>query len=80
MQSEYYRCKSSQNWENYRKYRNLVVKLRKKSIKNYYMQTRCSISRDSKEFWRNIKPLISDKAQVSVEQITLLENYNNIKT
>ena len=59
------------NWEKYRKYRNYTVKLRKTSIRKYIEI--CTVNAGSPEFWKTIKPLISDKMCVS-DNITLLEN------
>ena len=50
-------CNSQQNWETYRKQRNLVTK----NIQTY-MQKRCMEGNPQRgEFWNTVKPLISNK-------------------
>jgi hypothetical protein len=39
--NKYNRCKNKQNWEIYRKQRNLVNKIKKQSIRNYFIE-RCA--------------------------------------
>ena len=54
-------CNSQTNGETYRKQRNLVTKLLKKSIQTY-MQKRCREGNPQRgEFWNTVKPLISNK-------------------
>ena len=62
LKRKYDRVKTSNNWIKYKKQRNLLTKLRKKSINNY-IQGKCntSNSRNNKEFWDILKPLISQK-------------------
>ena len=54
------KCKSKANWENYRKQRNLVTKIKKKSIRNYFME-RCVGGPNSEVFWPTIKPFLTNK-------------------
>ena len=58
LKREYDRVKTSNNWMKYKKQRNLLTKLRKKSINNY-IQGKCTTSkrRNNKEFWDILKPL-----------------------
>ena len=58
-------------WQAYRKYRNYTVKLRKQSISKYVQK--CTGNRGSTEFWKIVKPLISDKCRGN-DNITLLED------
>jgi hypothetical protein len=47
--NKYNRCKNKQNWEIYRKQRNLVYKIKKQSIRNYFIE-RCAGGPKSKHF------------------------------
>ena len=67
------RYKGKTNWENYRKQRNYVTKLRKQSIKLYFYE-RCSGGPKSKDFWPTIKPFLSSKAAKNSSDIILTEN------
>ena len=62
LRRKYFNHKSNVNWEGYRKQCNLVVKLRKKSL-NQYTKDKCTGQAGSKEFWKTIKPLMSDKTK-----------------
>ena len=66
------KCKDYENWERYRRQRNIVIKLRKKSL-SLYLKKKCNLTHDGKDFWKTVKPLISDKTKGS-DEITLLEN------
>ena len=65
--------KGKTNWENYRKQRNYVTKLRKQSIKLYFFE-RCSGGPKSKDFWPTIKPFLSSKTSKNSADIILIEN------
>jgi aromatic ring-opening dioxygenase LigB subunit len=47
--NKYNRCKNKQNWEIYRKQRNLVNKIKKQSIRNYFIE-RCAGGPKSKQY------------------------------
>ena len=65
---------SNSNWENYRKQRNYVTKLRKKSIKCYFSNN-CNIDKTSStQFWRVIKPFMSHKSSSQNGCITLFDD------
>ena len=73
--NKYQKCKSKTNWENYRKQRNLqnvVTKIKKKSIRNYFME-RCVGGPNSKDFWPTIKPFLTDKGLHFNKDIILCE-------
>jgi hypothetical protein len=57
--NKYNRCKNKQNWETYRKQRNLVNKIKKQSIRNYFIE-RCAGGPKSKHFWPTIKTLSNE--------------------
>ena len=60
LKRKYDKCNSTENWQKYRKQRNIVTKLRKKSMKTY-MQNKCNEATTSGGFWEAVKPLISNK-------------------
>ena len=68
--NKYNRCKNEQNWEIYRKQRNLVNKIKKQSIRNYFIE-RCAGGPKSKHVWPTIKPFLTNKG-------SYFENYNII--
>ena len=65
------KCNTQQNWALYRYYRNRVVNLRKQSIGRYIQK--CTVNTGSTEFWKTIKPLISDRSHAN-DNVTLMEN------
>ena len=70
LKRKYDRQKNTSNWENYRKKRNAVTSLRKKSLKEY-MKGKCE--NDCTKFWDTVKPIISDKCKSSGVTVTLME-------
>ena len=62
LRNKFEKCKSDKNWERYRKQRNLVTKLKKKSVKSYFLE-RCVGGQKSTDFWPTIKPFLSKKCQ-----------------
>ena len=60
-----------EDWVNYRRQRNLVVKLNRKAKKTYFSS---STTRKPKHFWDAVKPQFSDKFSAAGERIQLLEN------
>ena len=74
---KFYKCKSSANWEIYRQHRNNVTEQRRSCMKEYVRNT-CAKSNGGKEFWRCIKPLISNKNITKNSDIILTENDNVI--
>lgn len=77
LKRKYYKQRNNVNWDRYRKYRNLVVKLRKKSL-NQYTKEKCMGQAGSKDFWKTVKPLISDKYKNNECNIILMEEDNII--
>ena len=65
--------KRSQNKRLYTKQRNFCVSLLRKVIKKHYAKLNHKDITDNKQFWRTIKPLLSDKSK-SNETVTLVEN------
>ena len=58
--------------ENYKKQRNLVVKLNKDAKKNHYKKL--GTGNHSKTFWETCKPLFSNKNTSMSEKIILVDN------
>jgi hypothetical protein len=50
--------RSSKSWEQYRKQRNIVTKIKRKSIRNYFLE-RCVGGPKNKDFWPTIKPFLT---------------------
>ena len=73
LHNKFKKFKNNSNWENYRKQRKYVTKLRKQSIHLYFFE-RCSGGPKSKDFWPTIKPFLSSKSSKNDCDIILLEN------
>ena len=71
--NKYKKCPSGLNWDNYRKQRNAVTKLKKQSMRHYFFE-RCSGGPKSKDFWPTIKPFLSKKGSGGGSEIILSEN------
>lgn len=75
--------KNKTNWECYRKQRNLVNKIKKKSIRNYFME-RCIGGPNSKDFWPTIKPFLTNKGShfskdlILCEENKIINNQNEV--
>jgi len=64
-----------QSWELYRQQRNLVTKIKRESVKKYFIQ-RCVGGPKSKDFWPTIKPFLTNKGCNFQSDIILNENDN----
>jgi hypothetical protein len=71
--SKFEKYKTNKTWEAYRKQRNIVTKLKRKSF-NTYFQERCSGGQKSKHFYATVKPFLSKKSTGSQQKIVLVEN------
>ena len=71
--NKYKKCPSGLNWDNYRKQRNAVTKLKKQSMRHYFFE-RCSGGPKSKDFWPTIKLFLSKKGSGGGSEIILSEN------
>ena len=78
LRRKYFDVRNNVNWERYRKQRNLIVKLRKKSF-NQYTKDKCTGQAGSKTFRKTVKPLMSDKMKNNDANVILNEN-NTILT
>ena len=64
------------SWENYRKIRNHVAKLKSTSIQNYFAE-RCSqnnMQNNPSRYWETVKPFMTDKMKTRHNVITLQHN------
>ncbi len=59
LRNKYYKNRSKESWELYRKQRNKVTALHRESIKQYFGKSREDGS--GKTFWRTVKPYMTDK-------------------
>ena len=68
---------TQENIEAFKKYRNFCVSLLRKEKKQFYNNLDPSIMKDSKKFWKYIKPLFTGKSK-SNSTITLIKGDNII--
>ena len=73
--NRYIKYRTSNTWEMFRKQRNIVVKLKRKSVRNYFLE-RCAGGTKCNKFWQTIIPYLSKKGNSQSSQITLVENGN----
>ena len=70
LRNKYFKYRNNDNWEAYRKQRNNVTSIRRNSMKNYF-RNKCTES--NKEFWKVIKPFMTDKKSYTSNVISLKE-------
>ena len=58
--SQYTKNRNTKTWEKFRKQRNLVTKLKKNSMKTYFLE-RCTGGAKNVNFWKTVKPFFSKK-------------------
>ena len=75
LETKYHKHRDIQFLRQYKKQKNICTKLYKKERKKYYSRLNIKNIIDSKKFWKTVKPLISDKFNVS-NKINLVENDN----
>ena len=73
MKNKFNRSKSSDDFSRYKKQRNICVKLRKKSMKDYFQKVSKNCQSD-KNFWNIAKPFITEKGVLSKNDITIIDN------
>jgi hypothetical protein len=73
LRNKYYKERNDKNWDAYKKQRNIVTKLRKQSIKTYFINKTDRV-RNAKDFWKVVRPFITDKNSISDDRILLREN------
>ena len=72
----YLQNRSNDNWELYRRQRNLVTDMRRNAIKEYFMKN-CKTN-NPKNFWSTVKPFFSEKCKSVTENIILKDKDNII--
>ena len=72
---KYLKFKDDMHWKAYKKQRNLVTAMKKRSLKTYF-EDRCENVKngDPRMFWQIIKPFVSDKNLRGNSNIMLMEN------
>ena len=65
LETKYLKNKSKTNLSSYKKQRNFCSKLYKKERKKYYNNLNIKNITENKEFWRTIKPFLSEKTKSS---------------
>ena len=75
LDTKYHKHRDIQPLRQYKKQKKLFSQLYKKERKNYYSRLNVKDIFDSKKFWKTVKPLTSDKCNVS-NKIDLVENDN----
>ena len=68
MKRKFDRCGLTECWNDYRRQRNYVTKVRKKSIRKY-LNSRCE--HGAKDFWDTVKPFFTDKGKGGSNRIML---------
>jgi len=74
LKNNYNKNPTVKNEKMYKKHRNFCVNLLKKEKRNYYSSLNLNIFKDNKTFWKNIKPLLSDRYKSFSKNFTLLVN------
>ena len=69
----FYKNRTKANEARFKSYRNYCVSLVKKEKKNFFSNLDLKVFEDNKKFWKNIKPLFSDKSKTK-SRITLIED------
>ena len=78
---KYLKYIGNKQWEAFKKQRNLVTKMKKRSLKVYF-EKKCENVKngDPKQFWQIIKPFVSDKNEKGNGNIMLMENESVINS
>ena len=65
LQTKYFKNKSQNDYRAFKKQRNFCSKLYKKERKNYYNSLDIKNITDNKQFWKTIKPFLSEKIKAT---------------
>ena len=76
--NKYERNKTPKTWENFRRQRNLVTSLRRRSLNKYFID-RCTGGCKSETFWSTVKTFVTNKGNKITKDTVLHEN-ESIKT
>ena len=71
--NSYFKNKTVENWEKYRRLRNDCVKLTSKVKREYFANLSLNSVIDNKKFWKTVKPFFTSKRN-STQKIILVEN------
>ena len=76
LKNRFNRAKTKENWEAFARQRNKCVKLRKTSMKNYFLKVTASGNNimSNKTFWKTIKPFLGSRKSPNHNSIILEEN------
>ena len=73
LRNKYNQSRIAEKWNNFRRQRNLCIKLFRTEKKRYYNNLDVRLITDNKKFWKTVKPLFSDKIKTQ-NKIVLVEN------
>ena len=76
--NKFQKYQTNKNWEKYRQARNFVTKIRRKSVKTYFIE-KCTGGYKSKDFWSTIKPFITNEGTI-IKKNTIIEEKNVLIT
>ena len=79
LKNKYNKAKSTFDWITWKKQRNLCVKLRRQAIKDHFKLKCKNGTMNSKQFWKMIKPFISNKGNTDHNDIILMEEGKQIR-
>ena len=71
--NKYNKIRSRDNWEKYRTQRHLVNKIKRNSIREYFIE-RCVGGPKQKDFWPTTKPFITNKCSYFENNIILTDD------
>ena len=72
LRNKYYKCRTDAKWEAFKKQRNLVTSLLRKSF-GKYITSKCEEDKNGKTFWKIMRPFMTDKNLQSSNIINLKE-------
>ena len=73
LRNNYNHNRIAENLNNFRRQRNLCVKLFRTEKKRYYNNLDMALITDNEKFWKTVKPLFSDKIKTQ-SRLVLVEN------
>ena len=71
---KFQRAKTQENWDKFRKQRNLVNKLKRSSLNQYFQKNCNGTANKNKHFWDIVKPFLTNKVKTNHQNITLFHN------
>ena len=79
LKTKYNKTKQEADRNAYKKQRNICVKLRRKAVKQYFVNKCRFWIMSNKNFWKTVKPFISNETNRNESDIILIENNEVIK-